>query len=116
MAPGTFQLLLLFNAINRSDTLFGTRWVHVFEEDTLEGAVYRPDSADLPLSRRPREQIELSADGSARVTMPGPDDRPAPMRARWEKQGGEVSIRITGTGAQELRIVSHSAGRLVVRR
>jgi hypothetical protein len=104
------------NAIDKSASLFSTRWVHVFEEDTPEGAVYRPDSADLPLSRRPREQIELRADGSASVTTPGPDDRPVPTHARWEQQGGEVSIRITGTGARELRVVSHSAGRLVVRR
>jgi hypothetical protein len=104
------------DAIKKSDTLFSTRWVHVFEEDTPEGAVYRPDSADLPLSRRPREQLELKADGSASVTMAGPDDRPAPIHAHWQEEGGEVSIRTTGPAARELRIVSHSADRLIVRR
>jgi len=104
------------NSIKKSDPLFSTRWVHVFEEDTPEGAVYRPDSADLPLSRRPREQLELKADGSASVTMPGPDDRPERIHARWNEQGGEVKVRTTGNMARELRIVSHSADRLVVRR
>ena len=104
------------NAIDKSDSLFSTRWVRVSEEDTPEGAVYRPDSADLPLSRRPREQLELKFDGSASVTMPGADDRPVPMRARWELQGAEMTIRTTGAATRELRIVSHSAARLVVRR
>ena len=113
---GFFRARLLPNSIKKSDPLFSTRWVHVFEEDTPEGAVYRPDSADLPLSRRPREQLELKADGSASVTMPGPDDRPEPIHARWEEQDGEVRVRTTGNTARELRIVSHSADRLVVRR
>lgn len=113
---GIFRARLLPDSIKKSDALFTTRWVHVFEEDTPEGAVYRPDSADLPLSRRPREQLELKADGSASVMMPGPDDRPVPIPARWEEQDGKVTVRTTGTTARELRIVSHSADRLVVRR
>ena len=102
--------------MKKSDPLFRTRWVHVFEEDTAEGAVYRPDSADLPLSRRPREQLELKADGSASVMVPGPSDRPEPVAARWEEQGAELVVRTTGKTPRELRIVSHSADRLVVRR
>ena len=42
------------------DRLFTTRWVHVFEEDTAEGAVYRPEDDQIPLSRRPRERLEYS--------------------------------------------------------
>jgi hypothetical protein len=63
------------------DRLAATRWVHVFEEDTADGAVYRPEDADIPLSRRPREQIEFSPDGSARVFEGGPDDRLVARRA-----------------------------------
>ena len=106
----------MIKPIKKNSALFGITWVHAFEEDTAEGAVYRPDSADLPLSRRPREQIELRADGSASVTLPGPDDRPAPIHARWQEQDGKVSIRTTGSTPRELHIVSHSADRLVVRR
>jgi hypothetical protein len=57
------------------DQLFATRWVHVFEEDTADGDVYRPEDGDIPLSRRPRERIEFAPDGSARVFEGGPDDR-----------------------------------------
>lgn len=101
--------------IKKSDPLFRTRWVHIFEEDTAEGAVYRPDSADLPLSRRPREQLELNADGNATLLVAGPSDRPEPIAARWEQEGEELVVRTTGKKLRELRIVSHSADRLVVR-
>jgi hypothetical protein len=104
------------------DALFGTRWVHAFEEDDARGAVYRPADADLPLSRRPREGLELSADGSARIYVPGPDDRPRPRDAAWRDDGGEVVIRTEGTSrggggsGGEWRVVDWSPDRLVVRR
>ena len=49
------------------DWLFSVTWVHVFEEDTAEGGVYRPEEGPVPLSRRPRERFALTRDGSARV-------------------------------------------------
>jgi hypothetical protein len=95
------------------DALFGTRWVHAFEEDGAEGAVYRPEDADLPLSRRPREGLELSADGTARVYVPGPDDRPRPRDAAWREDGGEI---VVDAPAGEYRVVAWSPDRLVVKR
>jgi len=95
------------------DRLFTTRWVHVFEEDTAEGAVYRPEDADIPLSRRPRERLELRADGSGRLITAGPDDRLVEQPATWQDEGGALVIRAREGGA-ELRIVERSAGRLVV--
>ena len=95
------------------DALFGTRWVHAYEEDGAEGAVYRPEDADLPLSRRPREGLELSADGTARVLVPGPDDRPRPRDAAWRDDGADIVIDAPG-GAY--RIVAWSPDRLVVKR
>jgi len=79
---GIFRARLLPDSIKKSDPLFTTRWVHVFEEDTPEGAVYRPDSADLPLSRRLREQLEDKPKGEATkalnglqmIAQSGPDD------------------------------------------
>jgi hypothetical protein len=56
-------------------SLFETTWVHVFEEDGSEGAVYRPDESVLPLSRRPRQRLSFYPDGSARLMVSGPDDR-----------------------------------------
>ena len=41
-----------------NDLLFATRWVHVFEEDTPNGAVYRPE---------PRHLAVAATAGAARV-------------------------------------------------
>lgn len=94
--------------------MFGTTWVHVFEEDTAERAVYRPEEADIPLSRRPRERIQLQPDGSARVSVPGPDDRNVEQPATWKEEEGAIVIR-KSSGAPSLRVVSQTASRLVVR-
>ena len=94
------------------DSLFGTTWVHAFEEDTQRGAVFRPREGALGLSRRPRERIELSRDGTARVVVGGPDDRLEEAAARWHEEGGTVLIRAhNGT---QLRILEWSAERVVV--
>jgi hypothetical protein len=94
--------------------LFATGWIHAFEEDTAEGAVYRPRGTKLPLSRRPRERLELDADGTARVYVQGPDDRYVEQPARWVDEGDAVVVR-TREGGTELRIVDRSPERLVVR-
>jgi len=95
------------------DFLFATTWVHAFEEDTAEGAVFRPEDADIPLSRRPRERIVLHEDGSARVLMPGPDDRFVERPTEWTTEGNAVVMR-AAAGAPELRIVERSPERLLV--
>jgi len=94
--------------------LFATGWVHAYEEDTAEGAVYRPRGSKLPLSRRPRERLELSADGTARIFAPGPDDRYVEHAARWHDEDGDIVVRAR-EGGTELRIVERSPERLVVR-
>ena len=102
----------------KSDALFSTRWVHAYEEDTSEGQVYRPESEDLPLSRRPREWLELSRDGSARLFVAGAADRPEGVEGRWLEEGGDVVVRLAGThnrGTRELRIHDRSPDRLLVR-
>jgi len=96
------------------DPVFGKTWVHVFEEDTAEGAVYRSEDDAIPLSRRPRERLELSPDGSARLFAPGPDDRLREQRATWREDGRALVVR-AGAGGPELRIVARSPLRLVVR-
>ena len=94
--------------------LFATGWIHAFEEDTAEGAVYRPRGSKIPLSRRPRERLELSPDGTAKVFLPGPDDRSVEQAARWHDEDGAIVVRAREGGA-ELRIVEHSPDRLLVR-
>lgn len=101
------------------DPLFGTTWVHAFEEDTAEGEVYRPDTEDVPLSRRPRRRISLSTDGRARIAMPGPDDRLVETSATWGKEGGDLVVRAEGGPASSrgvLRISAPAPGRLIVKR
>lgn len=93
------------------DRLFTTRWVHVFEEDTGEGAVYRPEDAGIPLSRRPREQLVFGADGRATLFTAGPDDRLVERALAWRDQDDD---RPPAPGAK-VRILARSAGRLVVR-
>jgi hypothetical protein len=101
-------------AKREGDRLLGTTWVHVFEEDTEEGAVYRPEEDDIPLSRRARERIELQSDGSARVLAPGPGDGFVEQPATWSEEKGAVVIR-KRAGAPSLRIVRQSPSRLIVR-
>jgi hypothetical protein len=91
--------------------LFSARWVHAFEEDTEKGSVYRPETARIPLSRRPRERLELRRDGSASVFLPGADDRMIEQRAKWTLEDGEIVVRV---GAGEMRITASSKTRLLV--
>jgi hypothetical protein len=96
------------------DRLFETRWVHVFEEDTAAGAVFRAEDGDVPLSRRPRERLELDRDGSARLYVAGADDRLVDRPATWTEESGALVVRARDGGA-EARIVERSPERLVVR-
>jgi hypothetical protein len=98
---------------NERGDLFATRWVHLFEEDTADGEVYAPEDGQIPLSRRPRERLELKPDGSATVFGPGADDRPAPRSARWTAHGADLVVRPDG-GDAGLRVVKRSPTRLVV--
>jgi hypothetical protein len=95
------------------DRLLGTRWVHVFEEDGPGGAVYRAEDDAIPLSRRPREQLELHRDGSARLFVSGPADRPVERAATWREEDGVIVVRAR-EGETELRIVERSPERLVL--
>lgn len=61
-------------------------WIHAFEEDTGEAAVYRPADHPFRPARRPRRRIEFGADGTFTEHRPGPDDRPRPVRGHWAWQ------------------------------
>ena len=93
--------------------LVATGWVHAYEEDTADGAVYRPRGTKLPLSRRPRERLELAADGTAVMFVEGPDDRYVEQPATWQDEDGAVVVTAR-SGDRRLRIVAQSADRLVV--
>ena len=97
---------------------FATKWVHMFEEDTPDGAVYRPETEHVPLSRRPRERLVLNADGTAHIYGPGADDRSKEQKATWHEEGDRMVVRAAGPGVapRELEIVEESPDRLVVKR
>lgn len=97
-----------------ASALVGIRWVHVFEEDANGGAVYRPDTGPIPLSRRPREALTLHADGSATLEKGGPDDRPQGQFARWSTTADGIAIR-TGNQAPVLTITRATTDSLIVR-
>jgi hypothetical protein len=95
------------------DPLFDTTWVHVFEEDTPAGAVYRPETSSIPLSRRPRERLQLSADGTAQMFTAAPDDRVTGRAATWCEEDGVRVVRARDDDT-ELRIGERAPDRLVV--
>jgi hypothetical protein len=99
--------------------VFRHRWVHSFEEDSADAQIYRPQSWDFPLSRRPREAFELRADGTAQLFLPGAADRPEAADAMWTEDKGELIIRAPkkGTrGPSTLRILQFATDRLLVHR
>ena len=99
--------------------VFRNRWVHSFEEDSADTQVYRPQSWDFPLSRRPREAFELRADGTAQLFLPGAADRPEAADASWTEEEGQLIIRAPKKGARgssSLRILEATADKLLVHR
>jgi len=97
--------------------IVGIRWVHIYEEDKKDGAVYRPDTGPVPLSRRPREALILKADGSATIEAGGPDDRPAGRPARWSDTTAGIVVEAAAHGRQApavLTITQASAEYLIV--
>jgi len=104
--------------VSAAISLFETTWVHVFEEDGSEGAVYRPDESTLPLSRRPRQRLSFYPDGSARLMVSGPDDRLHEVRAHWTEKSGEIAVTAESAPVSvktlHLRVVA--SDRLVARR
>lgn len=97
--------------------IYDVRWVHVFEEDTADGRVYKPESGPIPLSRRPRAALTLHADGTATVEAGGPDDRPMARRAAWRKTKDGLVVDVpanAGKSSTELHIVRASPDTLVV--
>lgn len=99
--------------------LLQRRWIHSFEEDAAEAQVYRPQSWDFPLSRRPRDAFELRADGTAQLFLPGAQDRPEAADASWTEEDGKLVIRTIKKAAHSpltLRIIEFTADKLLVRR
>ncbi|MEP6619058.1 MAG: hypothetical protein ABJE47_07085 [bacterium] len=100
--------------------LVGTRWVHVDGDDAAGDAVFHDAAGDVPLSRRPKEFLEFSDDGTVRLFATGADDRAQETaRTNWSEDAGGVQFRLKvpdARGATIYRIVEHGPGRLVIQR
>jgi hypothetical protein len=93
------------------------RWIHSWEEDADGDQVYRPESYDFPLSRRPRESFELRPDGTLILGEPSANDSLREAQGRWEIAEGDNLFFYSGSGAEpekKMRIKSASDDRLVV--
>jgi hypothetical protein len=104
----------------RRDLLLSTRWVHVEGDDAAEGAVFRDADGEIPLSRRPKEILEFSDDGTVRLLASGPDDRGREVgRANWREEGGDVVFRLDAPdarGARHYRVIEQGLDRIIVSR
>ena len=89
-------------------------WIHVFEEDGAAGAVFKPEDADIPLSRRPRQRVELKPGGAATIWTGQPDDRLGAVTCKWTSEGDDLVVR-DARGTVRMRIVDQSADRLLVK-
>jgi hypothetical protein len=98
-------------------SICGIRWIHLFEQDTEAGAVFCPETDQIPLARRPRERFELQTGGAARVFVGGPDDRPVPRAGRWRSTAEGIVIELPATEREQAvtwRIVEATPIRIVV--
>ena len=75
--------------------------------------MYRPEDDDIPLSRRPRERLELRADGSAHVFGGGPDDRLDRASRRRGREEATASV-VHPTRAPGRRVVADVVAATVV--
>jgi hypothetical protein len=93
------------------------RWVHSFEEDHEDVAVYRPFEYAFPPGRAPRDGIEFSADGSFTEWGAGRGDARIPVPGRWRAAGADaVAVTTERGGEQVLEVVRMAPDRLEVRR
>jgi len=93
------------------------RWIHSFEEDHGDVAVYRPIEHEFPPARATRDGIEFAADGSFTEWAVGRGDAREPVPGRWQTaEADTVAVSTEGGGEQVLDIVHLASDRLEVRR
>lgn len=88
------------------------RWVHSYEEDRDDEAVFRPATVALPPARG-RRAIELREDGSYVEAFPGPTDVPEEAGGRWTLEGDRLALEPEGDRpAEAWRVVAAEEDRL----
>jgi hypothetical protein len=92
------------------------RWVHSFEEDHGDVAVYRPFEYAFPPARG-RDGLEFSPDGSYTEWAIGRGDARTAVPGRWRAaETDAVAVTTERGGEQVLEVVHLAPDRLEVRR
>ena len=92
------------------------QWLHSFEEDHEDVAVYRPAEHAFPRARG-RDGLEFAPDGSFTEWAVGRGDAGEPLPGRWRTAGEDrLEVSTEGGGDQVLEIVHLGPDRLEVRR
>ena len=91
-------------------------WLHSFEEDHDDVAVYRPAEHDFPRARG-RDGLEFAPDGSFTEWAVGRGDAGEALPGRWRTAGeDQLEVSTERGGDQVLEIVHLDPDRLEVRR
>ena len=82
--------------------------------------MYRDASGDIPPTRRPKEYLEFSDDGTVRKLATGADDAAHEVdRTTWSQKEGKVVFSFGGANkreAEEHQIVEQAPDKIVVKR
>ncbi len=101
--------------INKED-LHG-EWVHSSEEDTPDETVFRPADYDFPLTRRPRETIELKADGKLVKGVATASDSVEEAQGNWElADNNKIAFNTESEPHQTLEIALINKDKLVIKK
>lgn len=99
-------------------TVLVQSWVHSYEEDSADQAVYRPENFTFPTSRG-RGGFDLKLDGTAIQFGPGPTDQTATLPGRWEVgEDGWLTLYLGGsdTPSRMMKITSLSPDKLILKK
>jgi hypothetical protein len=95
------------------------KWVHSYEEDSVDVTTYRPNDYKFPPSRG-RRGMEFKPNGEFIRYDIAPSDGELPIYGKWETVKGKkaVQIRLTQPKAEayQLEIVSVNENQLRVRK
>lgn len=97
------------------ETLQG-EWIHSYEEDEGDEAVFRPSNYDFPLTRRPRESFELKAGGKLVKNEATHSDSVKEAEGKWELEDDKVIFQSESGTNQTKQIASCDQDKLVLKK
>jgi hypothetical protein len=88
-------------------------WMHSHEEDADGLRVFRPCDFPFPPSRG-RASFDLRPCGEFWSSDPGPDDRSAKRRGRWQLDGRMLTLQRVGQAENRFQVESVNDARLTL--